>query len=156
MTGTTGAAQFAISPHGSLLYVEDIPERSHRTLARADGRGGSADLPVPARAFNYVAACRDRLAATVFARGQTDLWAGHLDRAALTQITREGAVFEPIWSPDCRTIAFSWNRAGVANIYTVGVESGEAPRVLFESHVCELARVLVGGRAMARLHRAAS
>ena len=42
MTGTTGAAQFAISPHGSLLYIEDIPERSHRTLARADGRGGSA------------------------------------------------------------------------------------------------------------------
>ncbi len=39
MTGTTGAAQFAISPQGSLLYVEDIPERSHRTLARLDARG---------------------------------------------------------------------------------------------------------------------
>jgi DNA-binding winged helix-turn-helix (wHTH) protein len=133
MTGTTGAAQFAISSRGSLLYIEDIPERSHRTLARVDGRGRASDLPVPPRAFNYIAACGDRLAATVFARGQTDLWAGHLDRAALTQITREGAAFEPIWSPDCRTIAFSWNRAGVANIYTVGVESGEAPRILFES-----------------------
>jgi len=133
MTGTTGAAQFAVSPHGSLLYIEDIPERSYRSLARADGRGVSTDLPVPARAFNYVAGCRDRLAATIFTRGQTDLWAGHIDRAAMTQVTREGAAFEPIWSADCRTIAFSWNRTGVANIYTVGVESGEAPRVLFES-----------------------
>jgi hypothetical protein len=133
MTGMTGAAQFAISPSGSLLYIEDIPERSHRTLARADGRGGAADLPVPPRAFNYVAACGDRLAATVFARGQTDLWTGHLDRAAMTRITREGAAFEPVWSPDCGTIAFSWNRTGVANIYTVGIESGDAPRVLFES-----------------------
>ena len=51
----------------------------------------------------------------------------------MTQITRDGAAFEPIWSPDCRTIAFSWNRTGVANIYTVGIESGDAPRVLFES-----------------------
>lgn len=133
MTGTTGAAQFAISPHGSLLYVEDIPERSHRTLARLDARGVAADLPVPPRAFNFVAPCGDRLAATAFARGQTELWAGHVDRAALTQITREGAASEPVWSPDCRTIAFSWNRTGVANIYTVAIESGDAPRVLFDS-----------------------
>jgi len=133
MTGMTGAAQFAISPHGSLLYVEDIPERSHRTLARTDGRGGSTDLPMPPRAFSYVSPCGERLAATAFARGQTDLWAGHLDRAAMTQITRDGAAFEPVWSPDCRTIAFSWNRTGTSSIYTVGIESGEAPRVLFES-----------------------
>jgi hypothetical protein len=124
MTGTTGAAQFAISRRGSLLYIEDIPERSYRTLARVDGRGRASDLPLPPRAFNYIAACGDRLAATVFTRGQTDLWAGHVDRAAMTQITRDGAAFEPIWSPDCRTIAFSWNRTGLANIYTVGVESG--------------------------------
>jgi eukaryotic-like serine/threonine-protein kinase len=133
MTGTTGAAQFAISPGGSLLYLDDIPERSHRTLARLDGRGGASDLPIPPRAFGYVAVCGDRLAATVFARGQTDLWVGHLDRAAMTQITREGAASEPVWSPDCRTITFSWNRTGVANIYTVAIESGHAPRVLFES-----------------------
>ena len=37
MTGMTGAAQFAISPRGSLLYIEDIPERSQRT-ARARRR----------------------------------------------------------------------------------------------------------------------
>ncbi len=133
MMGTTGAAQFAISPRGSLLYIDDIPERSQRTVARVDGQGRATDLPIPPRAFNYLAACGDRLAATVFTRGQTDLWTGHLDRAAMTQITREGSAFEPVWSPDCRTIAFSWNRTGVANIYTVAIESGEAPRVLFES-----------------------
>ena len=133
MTGTTGAAQFAVSPHGSLLYIEDIPERSGRTLARADSRGSTADLPVPPRDFRYVAVCGDRLAATVFSRGRTDLWAGHLDRAAMTQLTREGAALEPVWSPDCRTITFSWNRSGVATIYTTAVDSGDAPRVLFES-----------------------
>jgi eukaryotic-like serine/threonine-protein kinase len=133
MTGMTGAAQFAISPRGSLLYIDDVPERLQRTLAHADGQGRAADLPIPPRAFRFLAVCGDRLAATVFARGNTDLWTGHLDRAAMTQITREGAASEPVWSPDCRTIAFSWNRTGVANIYTVAIESGEAPRVLFES-----------------------
>jgi DNA-binding winged helix-turn-helix (wHTH) protein/WD40 repeat protein len=133
MTGMTGAAQFAISPRGSLLYISDAPERLQRTLARVDGQGRAADLPVPPRAFRYLAVCGDRLAATVFARGNTDLWIGRLNRAAMTQITREGAASEPVWSPDCRTIAFSWNRTGVATIYTMAIESGEAPRVLFES-----------------------
>jgi DNA-binding winged helix-turn-helix (wHTH) protein/dipeptidyl aminopeptidase/acylaminoacyl peptidase len=133
MTGMTGAAQFSVSPSGSLLYIDDIPERSRRTLARVDLGGATADLPVPPHDFRFVTACGDRLAATVFARGQTDLWIGHLDRAAMTQITREGAAFEPVWSPDCRAVTFSWNRTGVATIYTVAIESGDAPRVLFES-----------------------
>ncbi|HET7696607.1 MAG TPA: winged helix-turn-helix domain-containing protein [Vicinamibacterales bacterium] len=133
MTGTTGAAQFTMSPSGSLLYIDDIPERGQRTLARLDSRGVATDLPVPAHDFRYVSACGNRLAATLFARGQTELWWGSLDRAAMTQITREGAASEPVWSPDCRTIAFSWNRTGVATIYMVAVESGDAARVLFES-----------------------
>jgi eukaryotic-like serine/threonine-protein kinase len=135
MTGMTGAAQFAISPRGSLLYLPEVPERSQRTLARVDDRGRTTELPVPPRAFRYVAVCGDRLAATVFAQGQTNLWAGHVDRAAMTQITREGSAFEPVWSPDCRTITFSWNRTGVANVQTVTIDSGESPRVLFESPV---------------------
>ena len=133
MTGMTGAAQFSVSPSGSLLYIDDMPERSQRTVARADDRGAAADLPVPPRDFRYVSACGGRLAATIFSRGETDLWIGQLDRAALTQVTREGSAFEPIWSPDCRAITFSWNRTGVAAIYTVSIESGDAPRVLFES-----------------------
>jgi eukaryotic-like serine/threonine-protein kinase len=133
MTGMTGAAQFAISPRGSLLYLPDDPERSQRTLARVDDKGRATDLPLPPRAYRYVAVCGNRLAATIFARGQTNLWTGHVDRAAMTQITREGSAFEPIWSPDCRTITFSWNRTGVANIYDVAIESGEGPRVLFEN-----------------------
>lgn len=133
MTGMTGAAQFSISPNGALLYIDDMPERSQRTVARVDDRGAAADLPVPPRDFRYVSACGGRLAATIFSRGETDLWIGHLDRAAITQITREGSAFQPIWSPDCRAITFSWNRTGVATIHTVSVESGDAPRVLFES-----------------------
>lgn len=132
-TGVTGAAQFAISPSGSLLYLPDMPERSQRILARLDAQGRVADLPVSPRAFRYIAVCGDRLAATIFTRGQTDLWTGHTDRAAMTQLTHEGSAFEPVWSRDCRTITFSWNRSGVATIHTVAVESGESPRLLFES-----------------------
>jgi DNA-binding winged helix-turn-helix (wHTH) protein len=135
MTGTTGAAQFAVSPRGPLLYMEDVPERTDRTIARVDGRGVAADLSIPPRDFRHVAVCGNRLAAIVFARGRTDLWAGYLDRAALTQLTREGAAAEPVWSPDCRTITFSWNRSGVASIYTTAADAAEPPRVLFESPV---------------------
>jgi DNA-binding winged helix-turn-helix (wHTH) protein len=132
-TGMTGAAQFAISARGSLLYLPDLPARADRFMARLDRQGRVADLPVTPRAFRYIAVCGDRLAATIFTRGQTDLWTGHVDRAAMTQLTREGSASEPVWSHDCRTITFSWNRMGVANIHTVAIESGEGPRLLFES-----------------------
>jgi dipeptidyl aminopeptidase/acylaminoacyl peptidase len=129
----TGAAQFAVSPSGSLLYIADLPERSHRVLERVGLQGRSSSLPIAPRAFRNYAMCGGRIAATIFERGQTDLWTGYVDREALTRITSQGSAFEPTWTSDCRTIAFGWNRSGVTNIYTMQVDAGEPPRVVFES-----------------------
>jgi DNA-binding winged helix-turn-helix (wHTH) protein/Tol biopolymer transport system component len=138
LTGTTGAAQIAVSSSGSLLYIADVPERSFRSVARVDTQGTVEDLPVAPRAFRSFDVCGEHFAATVLERGKTDLWTGRADRAALTRITHEGSTFDPIWSADCRTITFGWNRNGVSNLYTVRIDSGEAPRLLFGRPVPDL------------------
>lgn len=135
LTGMTGAAQLAVAPNGTLLYLPDIADRSRRILARANRQEHSQDLPIAPRPFRNLAVCGDRIAVTIYEHGQSDLWTGHLGRAALTRITEEGSVVEPVWSADCRTLAFAWNRTGVANMYTVELGSGEAPKRLAASRL---------------------
>jgi Tol biopolymer transport system component len=67
------------------------------------------------------------------ARGESDIWVGHLDREALTRVTRDGFASEPAWSADCRTLVFGWNRTGVSNLYSFRVDSGEPPQLIVES-----------------------
>lgn len=133
LTGMTGAAQLAVAPNGTVLYIGDVEERSHRVFARVDARGESADLPIPPRAFQDFAVCGDRIAAIISEQAQSDLWVGYLDRAALTRITREGSSFDPIWSADCRTLAFGWNLTGVANIHTLRLDSSDPPQPIVRS-----------------------
>jgi serine/threonine-protein kinase len=130
LTGTTGAAQFAIAPNGTLLYIGDAPERSQRVLARADAAGRTTDLPIARRAFRYLGVCGDRIALTIHEHGVSDLWTGTLDRTALTRVTSDGSTFEPVWTPDCGTLTFSWNRDGVASMYTLRAGSASEPRQL--------------------------
>lgn len=137
LTSVTGAAQFAISPNGTLIYIGDAPERSHRVLARVDAAGRAVDLPIARRAFRYFAVCGDRIALTIHERGQSDLWTGTLDRAALTRVTSDGTTFEPVWTPDCGTLDFSWNRDGVSAMYAVRPGSASAPQQLLDTTVMQ-------------------
>jgi DNA-binding winged helix-turn-helix (wHTH) protein/Tol biopolymer transport system component len=137
LTSVTGAAQFAISPSGTLIYIGDAPERSHRVLARVDAAGRAVDLPIARRAFRYFAVCGDRIALTIHERGQSDLWTGTLDRAALTRLTSDGTTFEPVWTPDCGTLDFSWNRDGVSAMYAVRPGSASAPQQLLDTTVMQ-------------------
>jgi eukaryotic-like serine/threonine-protein kinase len=133
LTGTTGSAQLAIAPTGAMLFIGDAPERSHRVLAGLNRAGQIRDLPAPPRAFRAFSVCQERIAATIHDRGQSDLWVGRLDRAALTKITSEGTTYEPTWSTDCATLTFGWNRTGVGQMHIVRPGSGEAPRQLLTS-----------------------
>ncbi|HET7618904.1 MAG TPA: winged helix-turn-helix domain-containing protein [Vicinamibacterales bacterium] len=153
LTGMTGAAQFAVSASGSVLYIPDVPQRAERALQSVDLAGRAAPLHIAPRAFREFAVCGERIAATIFERGETDLWAGDAGRTAMTRITHQGSAFAPEWSPDCRTIAFGWNRTGITNMYTVDVDSGADPRVLFESPRTEVpGSWSVDGRWLAYIH----
>jgi hypothetical protein len=145
LTSMTGAAQLAISPNGTMLSIADVEERSRRVMSRVDAASLAVptppaapqttkmiDLPIAPRAFRNFSVCGDRLAATIHEHGQSELWVGSLDRAALTRITGEGTASEPTWKQGCETITFGWNRAGGSEIHEVTPGKGEPPHPLRE------------------------
>jgi Tol biopolymer transport system component len=99
------------------------------------------DLPIAPRAFRNFAVCGDRLAVTLHERGQSELWVGSLDRAALTRITSEGTASEPTWKQGCETIAFGWNRTGVSILHEVTLGKGEPPRKLREGRETRVSQI---------------
>jgi eukaryotic-like serine/threonine-protein kinase len=150
LTSMTGAAQLAISPNGTMLSIADVEERSRRVMSRLASSGSTAaeaqsmrmiDLPIAPRAFRNFAVCGDRLAVTVHERGQSELWVGSLDRAALTRITSEGSAAEPTWKQGCETITFGWNRRGAFGIHDVTLGRGEPPRALREGRSARASQV---------------
>ena len=132
MVGATGAAQFATSGTGDLVYIPDEPERTERTIAYADQAGTLRATSLPARAYQNLAVCGRRVATTILAHGVSDLWVGDLDRGALSRLTRTGTNVEPVWRPGCQWVLFGSSRDGVLNIYEVDT-NGEHLRRLQQS-----------------------
>ena len=61
----------------------------------------------------------------------TNLWVVAIDGSKLRQLTtaRGRSDTSPAWSPDSRTIAFVSNRSGAQQIWTIGMDGGEALQV---------------------------
>jgi Tol biopolymer transport system component len=77
-----------------------------------------------------------RLALTINARGQTDIWTYTWDNDTLTRLTFDAAIDTmPTWTPDGRRIAFASQRdAGIHNLYWQRTDgSGEAQRLTTSS-----------------------
>jgi DNA-binding winged helix-turn-helix (wHTH) protein/Tol biopolymer transport system component len=130
MVGATGAAQFATSDAGDLLYIPDDPERTQRTIVHADRRGTLTPSALPARRYRNLAVCGDLVAATILDdTGASDLWLGDLRRGTLTRLTGGGTNVEPVWRPGCRRIVFGSNRGGVVNMYEIGTNGEDIGRL---------------------------
>ena len=67
-------------------------------------------------------------------RGTGDLWLHDLVRGTSTRLTNdewsEGGV---LWSPDGKSVAYGWDRNGPPDVYTLAVDGGAAPRLVFAS-----------------------
>ena len=64
-----------------------------------------------------------------------DIWTVPAKGGVARQLTNTDGFYEdhPVWSPDSKTIAFSSNRTGNFDIFTVGVEGGTPVQVTFDS-----------------------
>ena len=120
-TKPSGAANFALSRDGTLVYVPGSREGLARHALVWAGRDGSERiLPVEPRLYYQprLSPEGDRIAITVF-DGSNDIWVEDLSRGTSTRITFDpDQDTDPLWSPDGRTLVFSSDReGGVPSLY---------------------------------------
>ncbi len=99
-----GNNQFAISNHGTLLYVDDANSAAPISqLVSVDQRGTSVPLLESPRRFwgPRWSPSDNRLAVAIYDEQRWDLWAHDVARDTLTRLTFSGrSYFRPLWSPD--------------------------------------------------------
>jgi len=101
-----GAAQFALSTEGTLVYVTGGPAWIGK-LTWVDHQGISKPLAAPAQAYGPLSLSPDglRLAATVVG-ATSDVWVYELTRGTFTRLTVEGSNYRPVWTPDGKRIVY--------------------------------------------------
>ena len=121
MVGPSGAANYAVSRGGTLVYagVSEQP-LTRASLVWVDRKGHETAMKAPQRAYRYVTLSPDgaEAALSIGSQGSSDLWIWHFARETLTPLTSApGLNANPLWTPDGRHIIFASTRAGVPNLY---------------------------------------
>ena len=136
VTKNGGAASFALSRDGSLVYVRGEASRgARRRLVWVDREGNEEPLSAEPRAYTYprIAPGGGRLALDVRDQGQ-DIWLWDFTRDTLTRLTFDAALDQyPVWTPDGRRVAFSSARDGAPNVYWKAANGTGAVERLSES-----------------------
>ena len=127
-----GAAQFALSEDGSLVYNSSSASGPYpeSILVSVDRKGMPRRLIETPRIFENPCLSPDggRLAVGIEGpSGLFDIWIIELARSIMTRLTFKGFNYAPIWTPDGSHVTFSSNRAGGFNIFSKPADgSGDA------------------------------
>jgi serine/threonine-protein kinase len=120
MVSGTGAANFAISRHGTLVYVPGgAGTTTPRQLVWVDRKGHEEPVKAPLRAYASPRISPDgtRVALQILDQ-ENDIWVWDLARQTPTRLTFDPAIDQqPVWTPDSRRIIFSSARSGISNLY---------------------------------------
>jgi serine/threonine protein kinase/Tol biopolymer transport system component len=114
----TGAAQYSVSPTGSLVYVSGNSQTSRSRLVWVSRNGMEQPLPVPPHVYNDPRLSPD--GRTIAIGTQEDgfqIWLIDLSRETLSRFTFLGNNRVPIWTPDGKHIAFWSDRAGPISLF---------------------------------------
>jgi serine/threonine protein kinase len=115
VTLPTGAAEFDVSPDGTLAYATTGGRSTPRTLVWVDRRGRETPIAAPARPYASVRLSPDgtRIAVEIEDE-ENDLWVWHLERETLTRVTTDpGQDQSPVWTPDGNRLVFTSEAGGV-------------------------------------------
>jgi serine/threonine-protein kinase len=112
LTDAAGAAEFALSADGSLVYVAGSNPAVRRSLVWADRDGREEALEAPPRAYTSPRISPDGTKVALNLRDEeNDIWIWDFARKTLTRLTFDPGLDRfPLWSPDGRRIAFSSQR----------------------------------------------
>jgi serine/threonine-protein kinase len=133
---SSGAVQFAATP-GILAYVAGGLSTESGSVAwfRRDGPAEPLDIP-QANQVQQVRLSPDggRLAIITSAAPTADLWNIDLARSMSNRLTFEGNSWDPVFSPDGKSIAFASARGGFRyRPYLKAADGSGAERLLWES-----------------------
>ncbi len=109
MNRSTGNAQVAFSPEGTLVYLAGEGTEGRRDLVWVDRKGTSRPVGVAAASFDQPMISPDGKRVALHIRPPSDdIWVYDLGRGTLTRLTfQPGEDETPIWSPDGKRVAFS-------------------------------------------------
>jgi WD40-like Beta Propeller Repeat len=129
----TGAGQFAVSPAGTLAYVDGGVGPTRKSTLVWVGRRGAARPLASAGAGAYLeprlSPDGGRIATEVRREGsrEADVWVYDVGRGSPTRLTF-AASGAPVWSPDGRRIAF-----GADALYGVAADGSGQPQLLLQA-----------------------
>jgi serine/threonine-protein kinase len=114
-----GAADFAVSRDGTLVFVSGDVESVGERLAWVGRDGQEEQIAAPPRVYAYVRVSPDGSRVALDIRDQQrDIWIWDFARSVLTRLTTDpGTDQYPAWTPDGRRIVFSSTRGGAPNLY---------------------------------------
>jgi serine/threonine-protein kinase len=132
----TGAAQYAVSDSGTLLYVPGgvFPD-PQRTLVWVDRTGASEPLPVSPRAFLAPRLSPDGRRVAIYTPNEEDgVWIFDLGRNALTRFhAGTGRAGSPVWTPDGKRLTFS----GIGGLFWKSADGTGAAEQLATSNLMQ-------------------
>jgi len=104
----TGAAFYAVSAGGTLVYAAGTEAEARRRLVWVDRDGRETAVATPPRAYQYPRISPDGTRVALDVRDeQNDIWIWSLARETLTRLTFEAGLDRtPVWSPDGARIAY--------------------------------------------------
>jgi eukaryotic-like serine/threonine-protein kinase len=128
----SGAAQFALSANGTLMYVPFTARMAERALVWVDRRG--VEQPVTEKRGGYVlprlSPDGQRIALLTIAENLGDIAIYEIARDSFFSLTLEKSDVAPIWTPDGKRVVFSSARAGPLNLFWIPADgSGAAERL---------------------------
>ncbi len=132
---TTGAAQFAISSEGTLVFAAGAPVDPGSSLVSLDGNGRpywtSAER-FPLRGPFRLSPDGGMVALVLEELGKADVWLYDLKTYALRRFTDGGSDDFPVWSPDGTRLVFRSRRSGTPQLFSKEVTGGAPENALLD------------------------
>ncbi len=129
---TTGAAQYALSASGTLVYAPGEPGGGARTLLWVDRKGGTSPVLPDRRDFDLPRLSPDGrlLAVSVSEARRLETWIVETATGAIRRLPSEGSDGLSIWGPGPGVLTYVSLRAGAWSLFRRQADGGGDPELL--------------------------
>ena len=131
----TGAAQFAISETGRLVFLPVVPQKLLTRILRVDRRGTLTPIvnEAPYYPTSFQLSPDGRQLAMEVSASNNDIWLLDLERGGRTRLTTEFENGRLVWQPDGKAMVFGSDREGPFNLWVLSLDGTGKPERLTTS-----------------------